>query len=110
MALPKESQPRAPLALAAAAFACGIWLASHLQNSPILWGWTAALLALCAISSVIAESAHLAWLSTVLALVCTGAFARVGTPAPRINVVPQEFLETKDVEIVGHVTNDGLLL
>jgi competence protein ComEC len=46
----------------------------------------------------------------LLALVCTGAFARIATPLPRISVPPAEFLSGDKVEIVGHVTNDGALL
>jgi competence protein ComEC len=46
----------------------------------------------------------------LLALVCAGALARVATPSPRLAVPPQEFLNVDDVEIVGHVTNDGALL
>jgi competence protein ComEC len=106
----KEGQPRAPLALAATAFACGIWLAGHVQRSPALWGCAAALLVLCALAAVLAKSARLAWLSATFALLCTGSFARVAAPVQHIIVPLQEFLETKDVEVVGHVTNDGVLL
>ncbi|HET9285122.1 MAG TPA: DNA internalization-related competence protein ComEC/Rec2 [Candidatus Angelobacter sp.] len=103
-------QPRAPLALAAAAFACGIWLSGHEQRSPVLWGCAGALLALCAIIAVANKSGGLAWLSAMLSLVCAGAFARVVTPLPRIVVPPQEFLADEHVEIVAHVTNDGVFL
>src|SRR5262249_43381641 len=107
---PKQRQPRAPLAMAAAAFACGIWLAGHLQRPPALWGWTTTLLVLCSVAAVLARSTRPAQLSAVLALLCAGAFARIAMPAHRMIVPPAEFLETKDVEIVGHVTNDGMLL
>ena len=105
-----KAQPRAPLALAAATFAGGIWLSGHLQRSPALWGWSAAALALCAVVAVAIRSRRPSQLSAVLALVCAGAFARVATPLPRIAVPPPEFLSGERVEIVAHVTNDGTLL
>ncbi len=46
----------------------------------------------------------------MLALVCAGAFARIATPSPSLSAPPPEFLNVKDVEIIGHVTNDGALL
>ena len=49
-------------------------------------------------------------LAATLALVCSGAFARMGTPLPPYAVLPAEFLGDDRVEIVGHVTNDGALL
>ena len=105
-----KAQPRAPLALAAAAFACGIWLSIHWQLSAGLWGWATASLVLCAIAAVAIKSLRPAQISAVLALVCAGAFARIATPFPRLPAPPPEFLNVKDVEIVGHVTNDGALL
>lgn len=105
-----SAQPRAPLALAATTFACGIWLASHSQSSPAGWGWATAALALCAIVAVAIKSLRPAQAAALLALVCAGAFARIATPSPRLTVPPPEFLNVKDVEIVGHVTNDGALL
>jgi competence protein ComEC len=105
-----KAQPRAPLALAAAAFTCGILLAGHLQQSPAGWGWATASLALCAIVAVTVKSLRPAQISAVLALVCAGAFARIATPSPRLASPSPEFLNVKDVEIVGHVTNDGALL
>jgi competence protein ComEC len=112
-----KAQPRAPLALAATAFACGIWLGMHWQVSPALWGWAAALLALCAITAVAIRSLRPAQLSALLALVCAGAFARVATPSPHLYAPPSEFfredpetLREEKVEIVAHVTNDGALL
>src|SRR5438270_2536634 len=108
-----KSQPRAPLALAATAFAAGIWIASHMQRSPAVWGWSAAALVLCALAAVVIKSLRASQASAVLALVCAGAFARIATPAPHIVIPPPEFLsdygESK-VEIVAHVTNDGALL
>jgi competence protein ComEC len=105
-----KAQPRAPLALAAAAFAGGIWLAGHLQRPPALWGWSAAALAFCAVVAVAIRSLRPSQLSAILSLVCAGAFARVATPLPRIAVPPPEFLGSERVEIVAHVTNDGTLL
>src|SRR5690348_14663210 len=103
-----QVQPRAPLAFAAAAFACGIWLSRYLQPSSQRWGWAGILLALCAIVSVAARSIRLAQLAALLALFCAGSFALVWAPVPAIIVPPRDFLEGK-VEIVGHVTNDGVL-
>jgi competence protein ComEC len=112
-----KTQPRAPVALAATAFACGIWLAAHLQPSPALWGWAAASLALCAITAVAIKSLRPAQTSALLALVCAGAFARVAMPMPHFNVPPAEFfredpesLREEKVEIVAHVTNEGTLV
>jgi len=105
-----KAQPRAPLALAAAAFACGIWLSTHWQVSPALWGWATAAFALCAMFAVAIKSLRPAQAAALLALVCAGAFARLATPSPRLAVLPPEFLNIKDVEIVAHVTNDGALL
>jgi O-antigen ligase len=105
-----KAQPRAPLALAAAAFACGIWVSTHWQLSSARWGWAAASLALCTILAVAIGSLRSAQAAALLALVCAGAFARVATPSPLLTAPPPEFLNVKDVEIVGHVTNDGALL
>jgi competence protein ComEC len=102
-------QPRAPLALAAAAFAGGIWLAGHLERTPALWGWAGALLAVCAIAAVLKKSPLVAQCAAVLGLLCAGAFSRVATPRPHIAIPPAEFLENADTEVVGHVTNDGAL-
>jgi len=107
--LPTKAQPRAPLALAAIAFACGIWLTGYLQRSPMLWGCAAAALALCAVAAVTARCLRAAQVSALLALACAGAFARVATPAPGVAVPPPEFL-SGEVNIVAHVTNDGALL
>jgi competence protein ComEC len=107
--VPIRPQPRAPLALAAAAFACGIWLACHLERSPALWGWAGTLLALCAIAAVLKKSPLVALFAAGLGLLCAGAFSRVATPRPHIAIPPAEFLENADVEVAGHVTNDGTL-
>jgi hypothetical protein len=107
-----KAQPRAPLALAAAAFACGIWLSTHSQVSSALWGWAAASLALCTIVAVAIKSLRPAQIAALLALVCAGAFAHIATPVPRFIVPPPEFfrqdpeaLKEEKVEIVAHVTN-----
>jgi competence protein ComEC len=105
-----KAQPRAPLALAAAAFACGILLTGRLQLSSAGWGWGTASLVLCAVAAVAIRSLRPAQLAALLALVCAGAFAQIATPLPRLATPPPEFLNVKDVEIVGHVTNDGALL
>src|SRR6185312_10723423 len=105
-----KAQPRAPLALAAAAFACGILLSRYWPISTALWGWASASFVLCAVAAVAIESSRAAQLAAVLAMLCAGAFARIATPSPRLAAPPSEFLNVKDVEIVGHVTNDGALL
>ncbi len=68
------------------------------------------MLVLCAFAAVVKNNLRLAQLSAILALLCVGAFARVGTPLPRAVVPPPEFLGGDRVEIVGHVINDGALL
>ncbi len=108
--MPTKAQPRAPLALAAAAFACGILLSTYWPVSAALWGWATTALAFCAIAAVAINSLRPAQAAALLALVCAGAFARLATPSPRLSAPPPEFLNVKDVEIVGHVTNDGALL
>jgi competence protein ComEC len=105
-----KAQPRAPLALAAAAFACGILLSRYWPISTALWGWASASFILCAVAAVAIESSRAAQLAAVLAMLCAGAFAGIVTPSPRLAAPPSEFLNVKDVEIVGHVTNDGALL
>src|SRR5262249_1776085 len=101
---------RAPLAMAAAAFAGGIWLADHLARPPSVWGWSGLLLVLCAAAAVIVKNLRLAQLSSILAWLCAGAFARMYTPAPQITTPPEEFLSGEQVEMEGHVTSDGALL
>lgn len=112
-----KAQPRAPLALAATAFACGIVLSRYWPISTALWGWASASLALCTIIAAAIKSLRPAQISACLALVCAGAFARIATPVPRLVVPPLEFfrvdpdsLREEKVEIIGHVTNDGALL
>lgn len=103
------SPARAPLALAAIAFACGILLAAHLQRPLWLWACAASLLALCALAAIAKNNLHLAHFSVVLALVFAGAFAQVTAPGTRIVFPPQEFLY-RQVQVTGHITNDGWLL
>lgn len=110
MSLQKHSQPRAPLALAAAAFAGGVWLAGYLHRPPSVWGWAGALLALCAIAAATGRSTWLAQLSAVLAMVCAGSFTLVASPVQSSAIPPPGFLDGSPVEIVGRVSNDGLLL
>jgi competence protein ComEC len=105
-----KAQPRFPLALAATAFACGIWLAGNLQRTAAHWGWSSAALMLCALVAQAIKSLRPARASAALALVCAGAFARVATPMPIIIGPPPEFVSGEGVEIVAHVTNDGALL
>lgn len=98
------------MALAAACFAAGIWLAGHLLRAPSLWGLAAAMLAALAVIAVIKESSRLAMLCALLALIAAGAFARVATPVPRITVPPAEFMSGEHVDVIGHVINDGVML
>src|SRR6185437_8640137 len=93
------SLARAPLALAATAFACGILLASQVQRP--LWFWEAAafLLVLCAFAAIAKNNFHLARFSVALALVSAGAFAEAVAPVAHIVIPPQEFLYRK-VQVV----------
>ncbi len=104
------SRPRAPLALTAAAFSAGIWLASQVHRGPALWAVATAVLVACAVAAVVANSERLAQVSAVFALLCAGALAAVDTPAPRAITPPADLLSGDRVEIEGHVTNDGALL
>ncbi|HEX7288970.1 MAG TPA: ComEC/Rec2 family competence protein [Candidatus Angelobacter sp.] len=101
------ASPRAPLAVAAFAFACGIWLAGHLERSPQLWCIATGMLALCTIVAACKARPQIAQAAAVLALVCAGAFASVSTPQPRLALPPVEFVSEATVEITGHVINDG---
>ncbi|HEY2914092.1 MAG TPA: ComEC/Rec2 family competence protein, partial [Candidatus Angelobacter sp.] len=85
-------------------------MSTHWQLSTGLWGWASASLVLCAVTAVSIKSLRPAQVAALLALVCAGAFARIATPVPRSPTPPPEFLDVKDVEIVGYVTNDGALL
>jgi len=103
------SPARAPLALAAAAFAGGILLATHVQRPGWLWGSTAFLLLLCTFAAAARNQLHLAGFSVALAWVSAGAFAQGAAPVARIVSPPQEFLY-RNVQVVAHITNDGWLL
>ncbi len=115
MNVPQHAEPpqlntHAPLILAAAAFAVGIWLAGHLLRSPLQWGGASALLAVCAMAAVAHKSLRIAQISAVLALLGAGAFTRVYTPIPSVIVPPAEFITGERVEISGRVVNDGATL
>jgi competence protein ComEC len=109
MTSPKPSPP-APLAIAALAFASGIWLAGHLHREPQTWGITAVVLVACVLVAIFAKSLRLAQICALLALAGSGAFARTYTPVPHIAVPPMEFLSGEPVEITGHVISDGAIL
>src|SRR5262249_38069299 len=101
---------RAPMAVAAAAFAGGIWMAGDLLPSVALWSVAGALMVLCAVAAVFQASVRLAYLCAVLAVVCAGALAHITEPAPRIVVPPPEFLSGGSLGIAGAVTHDRALL
>src|SRR2546423_15376177 len=111
--LSTNGHTRAPLALAASAFAAGILIAGYMQRSPAVWGWSAAALVLCALAAVAIKSLRPSQASAILALVCAGAFARIPTPAPHIVIPPPGFLSDYGegkVETGAHVTNNGARL
>lgn len=101
---------RAPLALAAVAFAAGIWLAGHLDRSPRVWTSAAIALIVCALVAVFVRSVHLGQVSAVLAVLAVGALARVDAPRPHVVLPPAEFMNGAPVEIEGHVISDGARL
>jgi competence protein ComEC len=96
--------------MAAAAFACGIWLAAHVHRLPLTWGGAAALMIACGVLAVRAGSLRLAQAAAILALVCTGALDWVERPVSRASALPAEFLNGPRLEIEGHVTADGAML
>src|SRR5713101_2087145 len=98
-----SSAPRAPVALAAVAFAGGIWLSGHLDRPPWLWGGATALLVLCTVAAVLKNNVRLAQISAVFALLCAGALARVDSPFAHVIGPPPEFLCAEPVEIEGNV-------
>src|SRR6185437_7221778 len=104
-----SSSARAPLALAAVAFAAGILLSAHLYRPAGVWVICGALLAVCAIVSSFKCDVHLAQLSAVLAFIAAGAFAHVYAPVPGFVIPADEFLDRK-VQITGHVIDDGSVL
>ncbi|HLJ25957.1 MAG TPA: ComEC/Rec2 family competence protein [Candidatus Angelobacter sp.] len=92
------------------AFGIGVWLAGHLHRSPWLWGMASALLIVCALAAVAVSSVRLGYLSVVSALICAGACSRVWMPVPQLGFPPDISLSGAQIEIIGHVTNDGALL
>jgi competence protein ComEC len=102
-----KSGSSAPLALAAVAFACGIWLAGHLQRTPWIWGGAVLMLVLCALAAILKSSLRIAQAAALLALAAAGCFTRSETPAPSFTLPPSEFLAGDPVEITGHVISDG---
>jgi competence protein ComEC len=105
----QQSKAQAPLALAAVAFGSGVWLAGHVHRAPGMWALAAFLLAICAVAAAVKDSIRLGYASVMLALVCTGAVSRLWMPLPNVTQPPQQFLEGDEVEVIGHVTNDGSL-
>jgi competence protein ComEC len=103
------SSARAPLALAATAFACGIQLAAQVQRPIWLWGFAGLLLAVCAFASIARNQLVLGRVAVALAWIVAGAFAQCAAPVAHIITPPQEFLY-RQVQVTGHITNDGWLL
>ena len=110
MTKPLHSNPRAPLALAAVVFGCGIWMAGHIHRPPRIWVSAALAFVACAVFSAIRNSIYLGYISAVGALVCAGCISWLWMPSPNLATPPQEFLYNNDVEIIGHITSDGELL
>lgn len=104
------SNPRAPLALAAVAVGTGIWLAGHLHRPLWLWTTAAAVLIACAAVAARVNSISLGYVSAIGALICVGALSRMWMPAPQLGFPPEKFLSGAQVEIIGHVTDDGAML
>ena len=107
---PRKSNPRAPLALATVAFGAGIWLAGHLHRPVWLWAAAGAAFIVCAVIAASVSSLRLGYVSVAGALICVGAFSRMWMPAPQLSFPPDKFLSGAQVEIIGHVTDDGALL
>src|SRR5215471_5216315 len=106
----RTAHPRAPLALAAVAFGVGVWVAGHLHRPAWLWAFAAAGFVACGLAATAIKSIRLGYISIVSALICAGAFSRFWMPVPHLNFPPQNFLSGVQVEITGHVTDDGALL
>ncbi len=64
----------------------------------------------CALASVAVNSLRLGYLSVASALICAGAFSRLWMPVPQLGFPPKDSLSGAQIEIIGHVTNDGALL
>src|SRR5262249_28703623 len=97
---------------AAAAFAAGIWTAGRIPLSTALWGWLAGLLILCTVIAVALAKTQPAYITALLAVLCSGGFARILAPVVPVTIPPPEFLYDVDsaVEVTGHITSDGALL
>lgn len=108
--MPHASQLRAPLALATIAFGTGVWFAGHSYLSAGYWGISAALFVACSMVAIAVKSLRLAYVAAVSALICAGAFGRMWAPAPVLIFPPEEFFLRNQVEMIGHVTDDGALL
>jgi competence protein ComEC len=100
----------APLAVAAASFAAGILLADHLDRSIWLWFGGALSLACCAIVASRFAHIYLARLAVIAAVVCAGAFGRSGTPPPRLEIPPAQFINGDEVLVTGFIASDAQLL
>ncbi len=98
------------MAVAAASFAAGIFLADHLTRPAWLWLSAALALTFCALTANRFARVYLAWFVVIMALVCAGAFGRTGTPAPRMEVPPLQFINGDPVEVTGFVSSDAALL
>ncbi|MGH9570377.1 MAG: ComEC/Rec2 family competence protein, partial [Candidatus Angelobacter sp.] len=107
-AMPETSQ--SPLAWAAGAFSCGIWLAGQLHRPLACWVLAALLLVVCTVLAALKARVRLAQLAALLTLVSAGSLARMGAVLPEIAIPPAELLNDSPVEITGHVTNDGSFL
>ena len=103
------SPARAPLALAATAFACGILLAAHAQRPLWFWGCAAVVLVLCAFGAVAQNHLSFVGFSVTLAWTCAGAFAQGAAPVTHVVIPPRQFLY-REVHVTGHITSDGWLL
>src|SRR5215510_7832125 len=106
----RSANPRAPLALAAVSFGIGVWLAGHLHRPAWLWGVAAGALITCALGALAVRSIRLGYIAVTSALICAGAFSRIWMPEPQLSFPPEKFLAGAQVEIIGHVINDGALL
>src|SRR5262245_8342439 len=79
-----------PLAWAAAAFAAGIWTAGRIPLSTALWGWLAGLLILCTVIAVALAKTQPAYITALLAVLCSGGFARILAPVVPVTIPPPE--------------------
>ncbi len=96
--------------MAAVAFGTGIWLAGRIHHSGSLWIVAASGFVVCAVTASRNHAYRLGYSSVVLALICAGAAARILMPVPNVTTPPEAFLYTQQVEVTGHVTDDGAIL